>query len=88
MGCRLEKASIYDITPTVLYLQGLPIASDMKGRPLLSCLEADFTEQRQVEYINTYETAGGGSNRTNRIPLKSMVDDEIDEQLKALGYIE
>ena len=32
--CRLEKVSIFDVTPTILYAMGLPIPSYMDGEPL------------------------------------------------------
>lgn len=84
-GCRIEAASILDVTPTVLYLKGLPLARDMDGRPLLSCIDGTFLEDDALAYIPTYEY---GIEAARRKPLDSLVDEEISEQIRALGYIE
>lgn len=83
-GCHMEGVSIYDIAPTVLYLRGLPIARDMDGSPVLSCLDPAFTANHPVKYIPTYEEEVRPRLETH----KSLIDNEIDKQLKALGYIE
>jgi predicted AlkP superfamily phosphohydrolase/phosphomutase len=83
-GCRIEGASILDITPTILYLKGLPVAQDMDGRPLISCVDGDFLEEQAVAYLPTYED---NAQTTRAGPVESLVDEEMDEQLRALGYI-
>lgn len=84
-GCVIEGADLYDVVPTVLYLSGLPVAKDMVGRPLISCIDRSYNGTLPLRYVSTYEEG----TRTARFdPDKSSVDDQIDEQLKALGYIE
>ncbi len=84
-GFRLVGVNIFDIAPTVLYLQGLPIAEDMDGRPALSCIDEGFVARNPIRYITTYEN---GDRTAIARPLKSKVDNAMDEQLKALGYIQ
>ena len=45
-----------DITPTILYLMGLPVARDMEGRVLSEILDDDFARSRPVTFIPSYES--------------------------------
>jgi predicted AlkP superfamily phosphohydrolase/phosphomutase len=80
----IEKASIYDILPTVLYLVGLPVGKDMDGRPLLEDLDADYVHSHPVKYIPTYE---GGKRQPVSTERDKDVDKKTLEEFKALGYI-
>ena len=55
-GARIENASVLDITPTVLYLMGLPVARDMEGRVLAEMLDDDFTRAHPMTFIPSYES--------------------------------
>ena len=83
-GSRIVGAGILDITPTVLYAFGLPVARDMKGKVLTDAFEPDYLEAHPVTYIKTYETG----ERVAGKPIRSPVDEKIKERLKALGYIQ
>jgi hypothetical protein len=52
---RLPRASILDVTPTVLYFFGLPIGRDMDGYARTDLFTRAFTAERPVTYIPTYE---------------------------------
>jgi len=70
--------SVNDITPTVLAWWGLPVARDMDGRPLPILQEAD------VEWV-----ASLADTPVERLPARSSgAEEEILEQLRALGYLE
>ena len=84
-GYRLRAASILDITPTLLYLLGLPVADDMEGRVLLEAVDPAMRTMRSLRMIATYET---GSGRAALPAASSNVDDELLEQLRSLGYIQ
>ena len=53
---RVDGASALDITPTVLWLLGRPVATDMGGKPLTHIRDADG--EAEVAEVETYETAG------------------------------
>ncbi len=84
-GLHIEKAQVYDILPTLLYLEGLPVGKDMDGRPLLEDLDPAFVHSHPVKSIATYEDG--------KLPKKAAPerDKEVDkktlEEFKALGYI-
>jgi len=71
------QATVYDIAPSILYLNGLPVGRDMDGRPLLEA----FTSQRPVR--TTVYT------KMKHLPGKEDRDRDRKkiEELKSLGYI-
>jgi len=71
------QATVYDIAPSILYLNGLPVGRDMDGRPLLEA----FTSKRPVR--TTVYT------KMKHLPGKEDRDRDRKkiEELKSLGYI-
>jgi predicted AlkP superfamily phosphohydrolase/phosphomutase len=55
-GATPARASVLDVTPTLLYLLGLPVARDMEGRVLTEILEPAFARQNPVTFIPSYES--------------------------------
>jgi hypothetical protein len=51
---RLPRASILDVTPTILYFFGLPVGRDMEGFARTELFRPSFTAQRPVSYIPSY----------------------------------
>jgi hypothetical protein len=68
-----------------LSLFGLPLAEDMPGRVLDEVLEGGTQSARSPRFIATYQTElNSGALR----PTGSRVDAEIEDRLRALGYIQ
>ena len=84
-GFRLRAASVLDMTPTMLYLLGQPVANDMQGRVLLEAMTPALKQNKPLKWIPTYET---GAKRNVEVPQKSEEDDEMLEKLRSLGYIQ
>jgi hypothetical protein len=51
---RPTRASLVDVTPTVLYYLGLPVARDMSGYARTDLFQAEFTASRPVSFIPSY----------------------------------
>ena len=49
-----QRASLVDLTPTVLYYLGLPVARDMDGFARTDLFRPSFTASRPVTFIPTY----------------------------------
>ncbi|NIR52147.1 sulfatase-like hydrolase/transferase [candidate division KSB1 bacterium] len=81
---RLETASVLDMTPTMLYALGLPVAADMDGKVLQDAFVEEFVSQNPIETIPTYETTPLADRSK---PLTTTSDEKIKEQLRSLGYI-
>ena len=81
----IQENSIYDITPTILYLMGLPIARDMKGKVILGVFDEEYRKNRPLRFINTYEAKD--KIISHSIKPRPEFEDLHRQRLKALGYI-
>ena len=84
-GATIENASLLDIAPTVLALEGLPQASDMPGR----ILEEAFTPGLAERFVKT--TVPTLDRRSERASAPEIAGDDMSDEalkkLEALGYI-
>lgn len=83
-GARIPDADVLDITPTILYALGYPVARDMDGGVLTDAFDLKFLKANPVAFIPTYETGRAQPGE----PVESPVDDKVRERLRALGYIQ
>lgn len=84
-GKIIENATVFDVTPTVLYLMGFPIAKDMDGKVLKKAIQDDYLIKHPIKIISTYEEDKSSEVKQGSIPT---VNKEILEELKAIGYIQ
>jgi len=82
---KMTQTSIYDITPTLLTILGLPVARDMDGEVIEQAFEPHYLErlrQNKDHWVDTYE---------NDIyePIDDVDTDntKVKERLKHLGYL-
>jgi predicted AlkP superfamily phosphohydrolase/phosphomutase len=52
---RKTRVSVVDVTPTVLYYLGLPVARDMDGFARADLFKPEFAETHPITFIPTYE---------------------------------
>ena len=52
---RIARGSLVDVTPTILYFLGLPVARDMDGSVRTDVFNAAFNMQRTITFIPTYD---------------------------------
>jgi predicted AlkP superfamily phosphohydrolase/phosphomutase len=77
-----KKMRVIDVPPTVLYAMGLPVAENFVGRPRTKIFTSDFRGRNPVHRIESWGEPRTGEGRS------SEVDDELLQQLRALGYID
>jgi arylsulfatase A-like enzyme len=78
-------ASVFDVTPTLLAMFGVPVGRDMDGFVMADILDQDVLGGG-VEYVDSHERPE--DEREDGEPIESPVDDEIKDRLKSLGYID
>ncbi len=83
-GFQIRNASLYDITPTLLYLEGIPTGRDMDGRPLFSAIKPEFLNGHPVTVVASHDKGF----RQKGKPASSDMDKDMLEELKSLGYIQ
>ena len=81
-GYEIKKANLFDVTPTILYLMGLPVGRDMDGKVLIDAIDKEFLKKYPLEYISSYETLV----KKEIINVESRRDRETVERFRALGY--
>ncbi|MGD2175836.1 MAG: hypothetical protein PVJ27_10575, partial [Candidatus Brocadiaceae bacterium] len=81
-----QGASVYDVAPTVLRVCGFPTSREMEGRPLEEILTPEFLDAFAApEPVDSY----GPRRRRHDTPMDSQeMDREVEEHLRALGYLE
>lgn len=84
-GARVESASIYDVLPTLLYLQGLPVGADMPGRLMAEAFEPAYLAAHPARTVPTYERAPRPATQPLSRPAER--DRGIVDKLKAAGYL-
>jgi len=52
---QMKNASVLDITPTILYILGLEVGDDMRGKVIQSMFKDSYLKQHPVKRIPTYE---------------------------------
>ena len=53
-GVKIQGASVLDLTPTLLYLMGLPLGQDMDGTLLTAVLDEELVRNQPVTFISSY----------------------------------
>ncbi len=80
---KVEGIRIHDITPTLLYGMGLPIAEDFDGKVIEGLFPAAFRSAHPVTKVPSYGTVTAGKPTEN-----AETDEEMLERLRSLGYIQ
>lgn len=80
-GFELQGAVLHDITPTLLYLLGYPVANDMAGKVLVDGIEPKYLKSHPVQKIESY-----GRPKTN-LMIRHEPSPTEKQRLEALGYI-
>ncbi|MFC1889461.1 phosphodiesterase, partial [Thermodesulfobacteriota bacterium] len=83
-GHRIEGASVLDITPTLLALNGFPVAEDMDGRVLGDALDPAFIDENPVTTIDSY---GPPAWKTDG-EVYEYDERKVREKLRTLGYLD
>ncbi|MFH0832606.1 MAG: alkaline phosphatase family protein [Candidatus Aenigmatarchaeota archaeon] len=76
---QIQDAVTYDITPTILYLMGIPVPEDMDGMVLVDMIKDDYMSSNPIRYSDL-------SSQKQRAEV-DINTSEIEEKLKELGYI-
>jgi len=84
-GCRIEGARLIDLAPTILYLMGMPVPTDMDGKVLEKALDPEHLSQRPPQFM----APSGRPSEGDSAPAYSDEDAaKVAERLRSLGYIE
>lgn len=81
----IKDAVTYDITPTILYLYGLPVPKDMDGKVLKDMVKGEYLVNHPVEYLDkNLQSAEKIEESINDV--NKTISRKIRERLVHLGY--
>ncbi len=83
---RLYGATLLDVTPTILALLGLPIGSDMEGRPWLETFDRPVKPEKLISWED-YDQGDPGMH-PDEARQDPAAEAEAIRQLVELGYVE
>ena len=72
------------MTPTILYLCGIPVGGDMSGRPFLWALDPEFVARYPLAFVATHDT---GTRLAAKVERSGELDQEHLDRLRGLGYL-
>jgi predicted AlkP superfamily phosphohydrolase/phosphomutase len=78
----LKDATVYDVVPTVLYLSGLSVPSNLDGRVLREICAAEFLESHPLRI-----DASSAAQRGSTSDLTTEEEKLVEEKLRGLGYM-
>ena len=74
-----------DIAPTVLYLMGFPVPTDMPGKVLKQAIDDQYLSDHPIINIPTYET---GQWKPKTITRNPEEEKQFLEKMQGLQYID
>jgi len=80
-GAKLDGIGVHDITPTVLYGLGLPVAENFVGRAWTELYSAEFRRRHPLRTIRSW-----GAPRAPTVRA-SAADEKLIRELRSLGYL-
>ena len=82
----LHDACIADVAPTILYLMGEPVPTDMDGHVLEHVLAPEWLAERAVRFVQAPD--GPAGERSGEGDVYSESDSAaVEERLAGLGYL-
>ena len=83
-GAELKKPNVFDVTPTILALMGIPVGDDMPGRVVEEAIDPAFLKAHPIRTVPTHSA----KRKYSSLPVKSAIGDELKKKLEGLGYIQ
>ncbi|HSE83138.1 MAG TPA: alkaline phosphatase family protein [Thermodesulfobacteriota bacterium] len=81
-GVKIQDASILDVTPTILYLQKMPISQETDGKILFSAIPKKFQKINPPRLVP--ESVADKVTPSQNVKF----DKQVEERLRSLGYVQ
>jgi hypothetical protein len=82
-GVEITGAEIIDMSPTILYMMGLPIPEDMDGKMLNDIFESEYNKKDEV----VTESVVSDRKKISDGGYSESESKKIEERLRKLGYL-
>ncbi len=81
---KIERAELMNIAPTILYTLGMPIPSDMDGKPMSAIFDAAYTSESAATYTDERKYEDVASDEYG---YSEEEEESVRAKLEALGYL-
>ena len=81
-------ASVFDITPTLLAMLGVPVGRDMPGKPLEDLLVDEVLEEHPLNWVDSHTPPDWQLAHWADEIVPAVDDAQRLEQLRSLGYLD
>ncbi|MFC6614901.1 alkaline phosphatase family protein [Halopenitus salinus] len=78
----IDGANVFDIAPTLLYLQDCPVPTAMDGTVLTGLFPSEIVNERKIGKTEKYGQSGIGDRKWN-----DEEEAELEQQLSDMGYL-
>ncbi|HZY45788.1 MAG TPA: alkaline phosphatase family protein [Anaerolineae bacterium] len=79
-GVEVSSARIIDLAPTILHILNIPVPTDMDGRVLSAALTPELRSR-------TTQISAAAQSTHTQVDLSDAEQAEVEERLRALGYL-
>ena len=76
----------WDMLPTLLALEGIPLGADFAGQPMINVIDPEFLKKVPLRTVKTHDDKAWDEARQTRMKEASDRAERL-EQLRSLGYI-
>jgi len=83
-AAHIDGAGIIDVAPTVLYALGMPIPTDMDGKPLAGLFEEAHMQQTEASYTDERKHEDVADDEYG---YSEEEEESVRLKLEALGYL-
>jgi hypothetical protein len=82
-----SPGALFDVTPTILAMKGLPVGEDFDGAPIAQIFTEGWFDEHPLRTVETHDTDEWLASQKNR-QVDAVDEMERLEQLRSLGYID
>ena len=86
-GVAIEGMGLLDVVPTLLALDGLPVAKDMDGQVKIEAIDEAFLRTHPIKYIDSYEEDENSADEGPEGEMTAEEREKVMGRLEALGYL-
>jgi predicted AlkP superfamily phosphohydrolase/phosphomutase len=81
-GINAAQTSIYDVTPTILYLLGYEVPEDMDGKVLANIIDENYLQANPLRFA-----AQVSADEAGEVEFSEEENADVIERLRSLGYM-
>lgn len=87
-GHRIGQAEIIDVAPTILYLMGLPVPSNMDGVVMQECFSPEWWRAHPPQTVTVSEPPAASIRESESADLSAEEEAGLLQMLRDLGYVD